>query len=387
MWKAFWFALVMSVVITARPAAAQEIGRDAITTLGDQACVNIPLGTPAFTVQVSGSGWAGTLTFRLSGDGSNFQVVKGFNPTDESTSSTTTSNGIFAFGNPGYSRACVLATDTWSGSALVVFRRGSGSSTSPAATVGDVEIDTTGLATTTKQDAGNTSIASIDLKTPALVSGRQPVDGSGVTQPVSAATLPLPSGAATSAKQDTLQAAIDAAALEEVAHGASNVGKKPVLIGCNAVALGAAVTGVDAADRAWCLATTDGQIFVLNGHPNTVSETVTVTDGDGAQTGTAIASVSAGSKFVVTAWSVACSNANTVNPDFRLAFDTDATFTANSTTGVVGHIGGMDDIGPGGGMARTGFWIGADDEDLRYSLGDPVTGSCTVSVSYFTIES
>ena len=38
---------------------------------------------------------------------------------------------------------------------------------------------------------------------PTLVSGRLPVDGSGVTQPVSATSLPLPTGAATAAKQDT----------------------------------------------------------------------------------------------------------------------------------------------------------------------------------------
>lgn len=42
-----------------------------------------------------------------------------------------------------------------------------------------------GLATEAKQDTGNTSLSSIDGKTPALVSGRVPVDGSGVTQPVS----------------------------------------------------------------------------------------------------------------------------------------------------------------------------------------------------------
>lgn len=38
---------------------------------------------------------------------------------------------------------------------------------------------------------------------PALVSGRMPVDGSGVTQPVSVASLPLPSNAATSGNQTT----------------------------------------------------------------------------------------------------------------------------------------------------------------------------------------
>jgi len=53
-----------------------------------------------------------------------------------------------------------------------------------------------GASTSAKQDTGNTSIASIDAKTPALVTGRIPVDGSAVTQPVSAASLPLPTGAA-----------------------------------------------------------------------------------------------------------------------------------------------------------------------------------------------
>lgn len=69
-----------------------------------------------------------------------------------------------------------------------------------------------GAATLSAQGTGNASVASIDTKTPALVSGRVPVDGSGVTQPVSgsffpatqpvsAVALPLPAGAATSALQ------------------------------------------------------------------------------------------------------------------------------------------------------------------------------------------
>lgn len=61
----------------------------------------------------------------------------------------------------------------------------------------------TGAATSANQSTANTSLASIDAKTPALVSGRQPVDGSGVTQPISAASLPLPTGASTAANQTT----------------------------------------------------------------------------------------------------------------------------------------------------------------------------------------
>lgn len=43
----------------------------------------------------------------------------------------------------------------------------------------------TGASTSALQSTGNASLGSIDTKTPALVGGRVPVDGSGVTQPVS----------------------------------------------------------------------------------------------------------------------------------------------------------------------------------------------------------
>ena len=66
----------------------------------------------------------------------------------------------------------------------------------------------TGASTATLQTTGNTSLNSIDTKTPALSSGRVPVESNLVqsltdTQlrasavPVSAASLPLPTGAAT----------------------------------------------------------------------------------------------------------------------------------------------------------------------------------------------
>lgn len=61
------------------------------------------------------------------------------------------------------------------------------------------------------------SVASIDTKTPALVGGRVPVDGSGVTQPVSATSLPLPTGASTEAKQDA--EAVLIGAVNETAPG------------------------------------------------------------------------------------------------------------------------------------------------------------------------
>lgn len=60
-----------------------------------------------------------------------------------------------------------------------------------------------GDATAANQVVGNAILSSIDGKLPALVSSRVPVDGSGVTQPISVSALPLPSGASTSALQST----------------------------------------------------------------------------------------------------------------------------------------------------------------------------------------
>lgn len=80
---------------------------------------------------------------------------------------------------------------------------GSGGLTDTELRASPVPVTQTGSATSAKQDTGNTSLASIDTKAPSLVSGRVPVDPSGVTSPVSAASLPLPTGAATSASQTT----------------------------------------------------------------------------------------------------------------------------------------------------------------------------------------
>lgn len=101
-----------------------------------------------------------------------------------------------------------------------------------------INTNTTGVSTAANQVTGNSSVASIDTKTPALVTGRVPVDGSGVTQPVSgtvavsnfpatqpvsgsvsvsnfpatqaisAAALPLPTGASTSSAQTTGNASL-----------------------------------------------------------------------------------------------------------------------------------------------------------------------------------
>jgi len=68
--------------------------------------------------------------------------------------------------------------------------------------------------------ATEATLSAINTKTPALVSGRVPVDGSGVTQPVSAASLPLPTGASTEATLSAMSAKLPAA-LGQLAMAAS----------------------------------------------------------------------------------------------------------------------------------------------------------------------
>lgn len=70
----------------------------------------------------------------------------------------------------------------------------------------------TGAATSAAQSIGNTSLSSIDTKLPSsltVTSTRLLVDNSGVTQPISASSLPLPTGASTSANQTTIIGHLD----------------------------------------------------------------------------------------------------------------------------------------------------------------------------------
>lgn len=86
-------------------------------------------------------------------------------------------------------------------------------------TAGNLQIDVktsvlpTGAATSAKQPAlGTAGTASTDVLTVQGITSMTPlkVDGSGVTQPISAGSLPLPAGAATSANQTAVQGTIGA---------------------------------------------------------------------------------------------------------------------------------------------------------------------------------
>ena len=90
-----------------------------------------------------------------------------------------------------------------------------------ASTLAEQQSQTT-LLGTIDTDTGSisTSVSSINTKTPTLVGGRVPVDGSGVTQPISASTLPLPSGASTETTLSNLSAKFSSLGQKTMANSA-----------------------------------------------------------------------------------------------------------------------------------------------------------------------
>lgn len=166
-----------------------------------------------------------------------------------------------------------------------------------------------------------------------------------------------------------------------IAHDGVDSGN-PVKVGMRALAHGTNPTAVAAADRTDWLANRAGIPWVMGGHPNVVTVRANYT---AAQTDTAIVTVAAGLKIVVTRCSVTADNANTVDVAVRIGFG--AVNTPSATGVVLSHPG----IAPGSGVVEgTGagmIGVGADDEDLRITSEVPTTGSIDVVVTYYTIES
>lgn len=126
----------------------------------------------------------------------------------------------------------------------------------------------TGAATAANQTTGNTSLASIDTKTPALVTGRVPVDGSGVTQPISAASLPLPTGAATSALQTTGNTSLSSIDTKTPVLGqAVMTASSPVVIASNQSAIPASQSGT------WNITNVSGTVSLPTGASTSALQT------------------------------------------------------------------------------------------------------------------
>jgi len=125
-----------------------------------------------------------------------------------------------------------------------------------------------------------------------------------------------------------------------------------------------------------------GVPFILGGHPNIITLRANYT---GAQTDTAIISVSSGSKIVVSRLSVLVDNACSVDVQVRIGY---ASATTPTTTGVLlSHPGIAAGSGVVEGNGSGILGVGADGEDLRITCEAPTGGSLDVVASYFTIAS
>jgi len=148
-------------------------------------------GCGTIGLQLSGT-WTGAVYFESTIDGSTWNAFKADSTTDSGSVVSATANGTWQAACAGF-QAVRLRGDVGSGSATGYLNASTASTTvvlgdalPPGSNaIGSVSVSSSalpsGASTAALQDAGNTSLASLDTKAPALVSGRVPVDASGVT--------------------------------------------------------------------------------------------------------------------------------------------------------------------------------------------------------------
>src|SRR3990167_4817159 len=214
------------------------------------------------------------------------------------------------------------------------------------------------------------------------------VTSGSITEASGATIATNTGGAATSLAilDDLDNTASDGASVSgDVAHDGIDAGE-PVKMGMKAVALKANPTEVAANDRTNWYADVSGIPFVLGGHPNIITQSLQITDADGAATDVAIITVAANVAIVVTGYEVTADNANTVDVSCRIGFGTANTPAADAAQVIMFHPG----IAAGSGVVRGDgsgiLGIGASNEDLRVTCEDPVTGSINIVISYFTTD-
>jgi len=165
----------------------------------------------------------------------------------------------------------------------------------------------------------------------------------------------------------------------DVAHDTADSGN-PVKVGGFGADMGVTPTAVTASDRVRFIADRSGVQFVVGGHPNIITLEFATT---GAETNTALITVSSGTCIAVTQIQAVVDEANTVGVGLRVGF---ATSTTPTTTGVVLTHPGMV---PGSGISRGDgsgiIGVGASDEDLRITSEAPTGGSLRILISYYTI--
>jgi hypothetical protein len=161
------------------------------------------------TFEVNGS-WTGTLEFQGRAAVSDaFKPIACANAATLVPTTTTTANGLWSCPAAGLGEVQIASTAWSSGTANITTAASAISgptlmrtlTTSDTVTVGSSVLPS-GAATGVKQDTGNTSLASIDTKLTSPLSVTGPLTDAQMRAtpvPVSTASLPLPTGAATEA--------------------------------------------------------------------------------------------------------------------------------------------------------------------------------------------
>lgn len=177
------------------------------------------------------------------------------------------------------------------------------------------------------------------------------------------------------------------AVVQGVTAGADASSVNPSLLGGYAVVHGANPTDVSTGAAVPWRFNKAGVPFMIGGHPNAVRIALRYTTTDGAQTDTALVSVSSGTKIVVTHANVIMSASNTANVSALMGFAT-ATMTAPSasaSTGVI--IDGKFGAGCGASLGGSAgmLAVGGDGYDVRFTCDNPVGGDVRVALTYYTV--
>ena len=237
-------------------------------------------------------------------------------------------------------------------------------------------LETLITSTNTKLDTVNTNLGTIDTR----VDGIEGLIGTTNTNTGNSAT-------SLGIMDDWDNGASDGASVSgDVAHDTADAGE-PVKVGGKATDVGATITAVSNNDRVNASFLRNGVQLVLGGETNIITKNLNVTDADGAQTDTAIITVSAGTAIVVTMVQVYVDSATTATGGVavRIGFGTANTPAADSAGIIFAHpgisAGSGSVVGNGGGI----IGMGASNEDLRLTCEDPAGGNLDIIVTYFTI--
>ena len=220
------------LVLWASGVSAQTLGTGTITTNGGVFALKIEgANIPSVGIALSGT-WTGTLSFYEATEAacSNTQILQAFNVGSGSSAVSATANALFAVPNQGLRWVCVKATASMTGTASVSFIRGDagggaggGGADFTGDITGDITVGDVGITSIAAGDtnignvdiasiaAGDTNIGNVDLAS-AIPAGNNNIGdidiatiaaGNNNIGDVDVASSALPTGASTSAKQDT----------------------------------------------------------------------------------------------------------------------------------------------------------------------------------------